>query len=192
MGHAHHDGATYRVGRRSHDAKTHGIFEATCGHCGGHSYVGGPKDIRMPPEWVRKLFAKQGWLVHHRREKLNRCADCVSSLPAPDPKEGIMSSVATLAPRQMTGSEIRKVTGLLDEHFDDTAGRYASGWDDEKIATQANVPRLSVARLREEGWSKLKSFPDIEDLKSELASMVKMLKELELRVLVAEKKRVAA
>lgn len=94
-----------------------------------------------------------------------------------------------LQPRILTGAETRQVSALLEEHFDEKKGAYDDKWDDQVVADQVNVPRASVAKLRIEGWGAIKSFPDIEALKSDAVEMRKMIDEWCERIKAAERKR---
>lgn len=94
-----------------------------------------------------------------------------------------------LQPRILSGAETRQVSALLEEHFDEKRGAYDDKWDDQVVADQVNVPRASVAKLRIEGWGAIKSFPDIEALKSDAVEMRKMIDEWCERIKAAERKR---
>lgn len=163
-------------------------FVIKCGACHLSTYGGKPSDHRLPPEAVHQLFRKQGWIVGARHPAANRCPRCQHS-PKP-PKEPTMPTlvpkdspaVLPILPRSLNGKEMRLVSGLLDEHFDDKLGAFDAGWDDEKIACEIDVPRAAVVKLREEGWGVIKVDRVIEGLKSEAASLRAMLVDLERRI----------
>lgn len=168
-------------------------FVIKCGACHHATYGGKPSDHRLPPEAVHQLFRKQGWIVGARHPSANRCPRCQHSpkpakeqtMPTLVPKDP--PAVLPILPRSLNGKEMRLVSGLLDEHFDDKLGSFDPEWSDERIATQIDVPRAAVVKLREEGWGVIKVDRVIEGLKSEAASLRAMLVDFERRIGAIEK-----
>ncbi len=73
-------------------------------------------------------------------------------------------NIAQQKPRPLTPLETRKAFNLLDKLFDDVAGRYATGWSDERVAAEIDVPRASLTAARDEAYGKLKSNPEVDKL----------------------------
>lgn len=189
--HHHHQGQSYVLSRHDFGAGDTSCFEIACGKCKSRAWAGNHSDMRLPSDAVHQIFRKIGWIVDPRKGTANRCPECQLHPKTSDQRINIMASVASILPRQLSGSEIRKVSDLLNDHFDEKAGAFVQGWDDKKIAETVNVPRAAVTRLREEGWGKIRVFPEIESLKSELAAIRGMLADVETKVAAAEKRRVA-
>ena len=62
----------------------------------------------------------------------------------------------------------RKIYGLLDSHFDDLNRTYRRGWDDTRIATEADTSVDLVTRIRREAYGELAEDPRIQVLKDDL------------------------
>ena len=80
--------------------------------------------------------------------------------PEPSTQEAPVST--NVEPRALSAGQYRKVINLLEEHFHDTAGLYATGWSDQRIAEEVDAPRASVAKLREEAFGVLKIDPAVK------------------------------
>lgn len=78
--------------------------------------------------------------------------------------------------RNLTAIETRKVMSLLEEHFDEKQGAFQHGYHDDKIATECDVPRACVVRLREEAFGPLKVDPilarEISLLRNDLQTLM--------------------
>ena len=194
-------------------------FVASCGKCHDRVWVGKSSDIRLPPDVVHELFRKRGWEIG-KTARQNLCPNClhpteklmgstivadgfhvpsitsviaITPPPPPQPKETeAMAVLQSQKPRPLTGAETRHVSALLEEHFDEKTGKYDDKWDDQVIADKVNVPRLSVANLRIEGWGQIRAFPDIEALKSEAIELRSMLNDFDHRIREAERRRLGA
>jgi predicted nucleic acid-binding Zn-ribbon protein len=71
--------------------------------------------------------------------------------------------------RELTVDEKRRVRGLLDANFDDAAGIYLDGYSDQRIATEADVPRACVRQLREASYGPIKRHPELDAIEAQIA-----------------------
>lgn len=175
-----------------------GVFTARCGKCDAEIQAGHSRDRRLPPEAVLQMFRKKGWHVHLRKPKLNVCDKCLNPPKQVIKEEIVMPPVLPVAmpngaapplPRALTPIESRKVNALLEAHFDTDRGRYEPAWDDEHVAIEANAPRASVTKFRDEAYGRLKTFDDIEKVLNDLHTLKAMADELEKQVIVIRNKR---
>jgi len=79
-----------------------------------------------------------------------------------------------------------RVGRLLDDHFDVPTGRYEAGWSDAKIAEETGLSAQFVAEIREAHCGPLRGDPEVDALKSEVATIKAMLNEVEARLAKAE------
>lgn len=79
----------------------------------------------------------------------------------------------TLSPALM-----RRVFGMLEEHFDGVSGQYAAGWSDRKISETANVPMVHVSRIREEAFGPIKADPELQAIRAEQERISKAMEKL--------------
>jgi hypothetical protein len=176
-------GLPYEHTRRLVDNRTQHVARAVCCQCPAHVEVVLAHDL--PPDVVVRKIAEKGWERHGRLKWL--CAGCLSSKPKNDPDALIRSAVASgkvvpmpppvhSAPavgaqevRELTVDEKRRVRGLLDANFDDAAGIYLDGYSDQRIATEADVPRACVRQLREASYGPIKRHPELDAIEAQIA-----------------------
>jgi len=82
----------------------------------------------------------------------------------------------------MTPDERLKVRSLLDKHFDDAKGRYLDGYSDQKVATEANVPRIHVETIRETAYGAIKADGELDKIRAEMLGMAKTVQEVSGRL----------
>ena len=69
-----------------------------------------------------------------------------------------------------TADQKAKIRVLLDGHFDDAAGCYLDGYNDQRIADEVGVPRAAVERIREAAYGPIKSNPEFEAIRAALGA----------------------
>lgn len=72
-----------------------------------------------------------------------------------------------------------RIRNMLDNHFDDSAGRYLNGYSDHRIAEECGVPRQAVVGLREIAYGPIKADPVIDALNVEIGSLKAKLASLQ-------------
>lgn len=101
--------------------------------------------------------------------------ELIRSIPAPPAEEipsmpvSPMTSNKAQAPsgqplRDPTHEERLKIRGLLDSYFDDKLGSYLSGYSDQKIGNELNVPWAIVTKIREAAYGPIRVDPEVERL----------------------------
>jgi hypothetical protein len=63
---------------------------------------------------------------------------------------------------------VRAVYSTLEDHFDDGARRYHTGWDDAKVAAHVGTSPQIVKALREEAFGKLAEDPRLGPLREDI------------------------
>jgi len=162
-----------------------------CARCDATGHV----PTTAPPESAKKGLERIGWQFKTTNKAL--CPRCGGTLreektmttkATPPQVLKLQSVVSPTVLRSLMDDEKRRVRELLLAHFDDGLGRYAAGWTDVRIATEANVPAANVAAFREFVFGPLKVDPEIAAIKDEIDRMVERLAELSDRVRKLEAK----
>lgn len=165
------------------------MMRAQCLSCGTTQEV--RHKLTAAPDLVRQNFETKGWTGFGKRPLCPQCSTPPKS-KAPQRTEESMDASKIALLREPTIAEIIKIIGLLDEHFAD--GRYRNGWSDEAVAKKLCLPRAMVTKVREASpdHGPLKGDPEIDAIRSEVASLKGMLAEIEARLDKAERRLAGA
>ena len=94
--------------------------------------------------------------------------------------------VTTIAPAMVPSVSAIKAQAamfrLIDQHFDADRGSYAAGYDDARIAKESGLALAMVTAFRREGFGKLREMPELASIRADVASIRKMLCEIEARL----------
>lgn len=194
-----------RIGNR-----TQSLYKISCRKCGNTDTVPiGTHSGNLPPEVISKKFMQRGWNVGHRIRD-DMCPNCIQSLkikkkeqrednvimlpelpkelPSGPIKLGDLKEIVTMAPLKadpppvMTKEDRRIIFAGIDEHYVDENTGYKPGWNDQKIATDLNVPLAWVRTIREDNFG-----PEVGDAINQELKKLQMAVEnavhLELKVL---------
>lgn len=155
----------------------------------------------LPPEVISKKFIQRGWnvghrirddmcpaciegLKHKRKEQREQREDNVIMLPEL-PKElpsgpiklADLKEIVTMAPQkaepppEMTKEDRRIIFAGIDDHYVDETNGYKPGWNDQKVATDLNVPVAWVRQIREDNFG-----PEVgEAINQEIKKLTAML-----------------
>jgi len=130
-----------------------------------------------PPQQLAKWFRQQGWDLDLRAPAKVRCPGCQQrKTKMSTATNGAAASTITITagqPRALTPDERGKVRDLLELNFDAKAGRFISGYSDERIAKEVNVPRKAVETLREAAYGELKISPEMAKAMDDIADLAK-------------------
>lgn len=74
-------------------------------------------------------------------------------------------------PRALTMKEMIAVVNALEAYFDVKSGMYAGGYSDDKIASECDVPRACVEKVRREGYGELKMPDEIQAVATTLGEI---------------------
>lgn len=97
-------------------------------------------------------------------------------------EEQIVITKLSLVPRAPTVEQRAKIRNLLDNHFDDSIGRFLDGMSDRAIGEKVNVPAVVVRQIREAAYGAEKADPELASLADAIERMEKDLVALKDRV----------
>lgn len=149
------------------DARQHRSYKsAVCRECGELENVPINGIRPLPPEAMVKLLQKHGWAIGQRRKddlcpacvkkkvsekKVTNIADHKKPVAAVVPAPAAAPAPAAPAPVPLASRENKRLVILaLEERYLDAQRGYDTGWSDERIAKDLDVPRKLVADIREE------------------------------------------
>ena len=193
---------------RAGDVGHHAVARFTCVGCGAihERRVDG---ARLNPRLVTQRAILDGWDADENRKQDVLCPVCKARpkpknnvdaalppvappiKPAPVPPEVVKALTPMSATNTTANSPLRPITNdqrlqirqLLDKHFDDAAGQYLDDMSDEKIAETANVPRKHVEQIREVGYGPIRTTPELEAARKDLARVVAELTEMDAKMI---------
>jgi hypothetical protein len=168
----------------------------------------GRMGINSPPapEIIAKKFQQRGWEVDMRNARRCRCPSCVSAPKKEKEAEVIdmkrhatttptitapptATAAVALASVTPTPQEFRRISKLLEEHFDEVEGYYAKGWSDVRVADATQTTKEVVAKVRDQAFGALKGDPEIDALRRELADITELLDATRVKVDELERAR---
>jgi hypothetical protein len=132
----------------------------------------------MPPAAVLRKFEQRGWAVKHGR--IHLCPSCKQATRKTMTKS--QSTNGAAAPAPTAAISTRLIFALLEEHFDDRAGRYHNGYSDEKVAAETQAAIERVRAIRKEHFGDLRAPAELEQLRQDVESLQQMIGELRGRV----------
>ena len=171
----------------------------------------------LNPKQLKKRWEAAGWQIPKQDSKSHiLCPDCLQArrearrtdpcelirtyqIPA---KENAVTVTQTnqdharqnTPVRDPTHEERLKIRGLLDTYFDDKLGSYLSGYSDQKIGNELNVPWAIVTKIREAAYGPIRVDPEVEKLNAEVMAvgaqarlLAKQMIEINARVAELEK-----
>jgi hypothetical protein len=188
-------GRSFRIDPRN-GSKHADIACSACGEKGTINLTALP-----PPEIIDKKLVQRGWELDP-----NVCPDCVTKKKRAKAaareaikKEQKTMNVATTKPvgpladnpaLKAVSADLHKATAkmhqLLAIHFDVDEGRFAEGWNDERIAKESGIVPVHVTEVRNVAYGELKEPEEIATLRRD----IKALNELITETLVAAQKEV--
>lgn len=186
---------TYKLGLRGRAFKidpASGQKAATicCSLCDAVGVL--PLHSLMPPEIIDKKFVQKGWELDP-----NTCPDCVvkrerakAAAKAAKKEQRIMNAVTNTKPAgaladnpalKAVSVDLHKATAkmhqLLAINFDSDEGRYAEGWDDERIAKESGMSPAHVTEVRNVAYGELKEPEEITSLRNDIKALHDLINE---------------
>lgn len=169
------------------------IICSECGDVGCTNFTSLP-----PPEMLDKKFAQKGWELDP-----NVCPTCVikrktakaaakkeqTKMPTNTKPNGTLSDDPVLkAVSADTHKATAKMHQLLSLHFDADEGKFADGWNDERISKESGISLTHVAEVRVIAYGEIKEPEEVTALRND----IKALNELITETLVTAQKEVNA
>lgn len=197
---------TYKLGLRGRSFKiepTTGQKAANicCSLCDAVGVL--PLHSLMPPEIIDKKFVQKGWELDP-----NTCPDCVvkrerakAAAKAARKEQKNMNAVTNTKPAgaladnpalKAVSADLHKATAkmhqLLAINFDADEGRFAEGWDDERIAKESGISATHVTEVRNVAYGELKEPEEVTALRNDIKALHDLINE----TLLAAQKEVNA
>lgn len=137
-----------------HEGKIVKTHRVVCGACGTTSAIHGMNmGAAVCAEQMPKKFAAKGWEIGKRPDD-DRCPACALKEKVTRRTAKVIqmneAKMAAEPPREPTRADLRKVQDALDIHYPVPERGYSSGFNDEVLAKQIDVPRDWVKRVREQ------------------------------------------
>ncbi|MBF0326904.1 MAG: hypothetical protein HQL42_17785 [Alphaproteobacteria bacterium] len=157
---------------------------------------------------VERMARTKGWECDKNRPRRTLCPDC-KARPRVAPKPELSKSPVPLRPvvtkpvfpivmetpmtsvRPATPDERMRIRHKLDEVFDDSKGMYLDGYSDQRVADGLNLPRKMIEQIREAAYGPIRTDPEIEQLRTDIASLVSQASTLANRLADVEKRYLA-
>ena len=179
-------GSTYRM-----------VAVVKCRECGVEDTMGikgGVALISAPG--ISKKFSQRGWSIGSNSQ-WDICPSCIAKKKQEKPTLKIVPKVEEKAdltmkpelPRTMGREDRRIVFEKLNGVYLDERRGYEVGWSDHKVALDLGIPRAWVEQVREEMFGPINTNPEIgdflkavkelNDLKSQVASLSTLRDQLE-------------
>jgi hypothetical protein len=176
-----HQNQVYSVHSKVGDGRTQIIARLECWLCRGTEDLTIRPDF--PPSEVLRKFRQKGWETHERDKRRCRHSACEIQTK---PKGEAMNAPAKHHPAAIIPMPdmvtIRKILGVVEDHFDEANGRYLGDWSDKKVSAEVGVGWAVVAKVREDSGLKIKGDPEIMALRADLDSWIDMGKQLDHRL----------
>lgn len=148
-----------------------------CNGCGATADLSMNSGNGVNPEAMAKIIRDRGWSADPFRRSVSYCPAC-RVRPKNDPNSELKKVIPmakapepVAAIREATPQQRTTIRNYLDKHFDDAAGTYLDGMSDQKIAEAVNVPRMIVERMRDTAYGPIKVDPEIQAIRTELATI---------------------
>jgi hypothetical protein len=103
--------------------------------------------------------------------------------PIPEKEQSTMATNANTLAEQLkpVSATAHKATAklhrLLGTHFDGEEGRYETGWDDARVASEAGLAPQYVAEVREIAYGTLKEPAELAALRADINSLKELVNE---------------
>lgn len=199
---------TYKLGERGRGIKAdtaNGTRQAymACGSCSKRGYININK--LLPPDIIDKKFAQKGWKIDPHicpdctvRQKKTRAVtkkerqqmnnETHVSNASAKPNGSLAANPVLKAASTDAHKATAKMHQLLTLNFDTDEGRFAEGWDDERVAKESGMSLTYVVEVRNIAYGEIKEPEEITLLRRD----IKALNDLIGETLIAAQKEVNA
>ena len=189
--------APWEVTQRFSGGQTVSVLVVRCA-CGASHEIIDRK--HLPPKVIEQKFAQAEWRALVGSKKAI-CPKCSRRRKAPrstqrkepavsKPTNGAAQNADTV--RHPTMKDFREIVNALEMYFDAEAGLYKSGYSDDKIADELQVPRASVSKVRAEAFGDLKIDPELLKLQEQVIAAQNTCRSLSRQLATMQDKVTAA
>jgi hypothetical protein len=144
---------------------------------------------------VERMARAKGWDCDKNRPRRTICPDCKARPPlkvtAPKPTKPTIpkeTPMTTSALRPATPDERMRIRHKLDEVFDDSKGMYLDGYSDQRVAEDLKLPRKMIEQIREAAYGPIRTDPELDQLRTDIAALVAQASTLANRLAEVEKR----
>jgi hypothetical protein len=156
---------------------------------------------------VERRARAKGWECDKNRASRTICPDCkarprtvvrlIPPKPPAAPRPVVASSASpitmeipmtTPALRPATPDERMHIRHKLDEVFDDSKGMYLDGYSDQRVAEDLKLPRKMIEQIREAAYGPIRTDPEIDQLRADIAALIAQASTLANRLAEVEKR----
>lgn len=144
---------------------------------------------------VERMARAKGWDCDKNRPSRTICPDCKAR-----PRQPIMA--ATMKPTKLTirkempmttvrpasPDERMRIRHKLDGVFDDAKGMYLDGFSDQRVAEDLRLPRKMIEQIREAAYGPIRTDPEIDLLRTDIAALIAQASTLANRLAEVEKR----
>jgi hypothetical protein len=142
---------------------------------------------RLNPNKLANTAKLRGWEADAVRKQRAICPLCLRAGVVNDPtaplkklEEYMAQQPSPPSPimdkpvvplREPTPDQRAVIRTLLEKNFDEEHGYYVGGYSDQRVAEEANVPRLVVERLRDAAYGPIKVSPEVMGLREDMETL---------------------
>jgi len=152
---------------------------------------------------VERRARAKGWDCDKNRASRTICPDCKARprpqitaatpkpLPRPvaaKPASPITMEIPMTPVRPATPDERMRIRHKLDEVFDDSKGMYLDGYSDQRVAEDLKLPRKMIEQIREAAYGPIRTDPELDQLRTDIAALVAQASTLANRLAEVEKR----
>ena len=151
-----------------------------CGEVGTVNFTSLP-----PPEMLDKKFVQKGWeldpnvcptcVIKRKQAKAAAKKEQVKMNAASKPNGTLSDNPVLKAVSADTHKATAKMHQMLSLHFDADEGKYAEGWDDERISKESGISVVHVSEVRNIAYGEIKEPEEITLLRKEIKSLNELI-----------------
>lgn len=141
----------------------------------------------MPPEILDKKFVQKGWeldpnvcptcVVKRKKAKAAAKKEQVKMTTIAKPAGTLSDNPVLKAVSADTHKATAKMHQMLNLHFDADEGKYAEGWDDERISKESGISVVHVAEVRSIAYGDIKEPEEVTKLRADIKSLNELISE---------------
>lgn len=149
---------------------------------------------------IERRARAKGWDCDKNRASRTICPDCKAhprppvKVAVPKPTKPTKPTIrkempmTTPALRPATPDERMRIRHKLDEVFDDSKGMYLDGFSDQRVADGLKLPRKMIEQIREAAYGPIRTDPEIDQLRTDIAALIAQASTLANRLAEVEKR----
>ncbi len=143
---------------------------------------------------VERMARAKGWDCDKNRASRTICPDCKARPRPPIMATAMKPTKPTIRKEMPMTSTVRPATPderirhKLDGVFDDAKGMYLDGFSDQRVAEELKLPRKMIEPIREAAYGPIRTDPEIDQLRTDIATLIAQASTLANRLAEVEKR----